>query len=112
MLYYDRIYVSKSIYINKTSTFKEGIIYHCWCFVFLDKRFKFQSSVSDGCYDVYMMSIDINSSVILNIHGADYCCIIVGITKPEAINLLKNADLSGSLWSIQRFFYHVYKINK
>ena len=46
------------------------------------------------------MSIDINSIVILNIHGVDYHCDILGITTNEAINVFKNADLnkrSGSL---------------
>ena len=41
-----------------------------------------------------MMSTDIDSFVILNIHGVDYRCIIVGITKRESINLIRNADLS------------------
>ena len=40
------------------------------------------------------MLIDINSIFISNIHGVDYCCIIVGITKPEAVNLLRHTDLS------------------
>ena len=31
---------------------------------------------------------------ILNVNGADYCCIISGITKSEAINLMKNFDLA------------------
>ena len=37
-----------------------------------------------------MMSIDIKSVFILNIHGVHFLCIIVGITKTEATN----ADLS------------------
>ena len=41
-----------------------------------------------------MIFIDINSVVILNIHGVDYFCIIVGITKSEAKNLLRDVDLS------------------
>ena len=41
-----------------------------------------------------IMSVDINSIVILNIHGVDTRYIIVGITKSEAIHLLRNADFS------------------
>ena len=41
-----------------------------------------------------MMSIDIYSIAILNIHGADIRCIIVEIPKSEAINLLRNDKLS------------------
>ena len=40
------------------------------------------------------MSFGINNIAILSICGADYCCMIIGIRKKEAINLLKNADLS------------------
>ena len=40
------------------------------------------------------MSFGINNIAILSICGADYCCMIIGISKKEAINLLKNADLS------------------
>ena len=41
-----------------------------------------------------MMSIDLSSIFILNIHGADSHCIITGMTKFEAINVLRNTDLS------------------
>lgn len=44
-------------------------------------------------FHVLMICIDINSIIILNIHGIDYCCIINGISKSEGINLVKNADL-------------------
>lgn len=47
-----------------------------------------------------MINTDIDSIVILNIFDLDYRYIIFGLTKQEAINLLKIADLienSGSL---------------
>ena len=41
------------------------------------------------------MSIDVKSIAILNMPSADYHCIITGISKSEAVNLLKkNNDLS------------------
>ena len=40
------------------------------------------------------MSFGINNIAILSICGADFCCMIIGISKNEAINLLKNTDLS------------------
>ena len=60
-----------------------------------------------------MMFIDINGIATLNNHGVDYYCIIIGISKREAINVLRNADLSEnsrSLWNIKIF--HVYKMNE
>ena len=53
MLYYNRTDVFKSIDINKTSGWKECIIYHF--LYFLDKGFKFKPFVSNGCHNVLMM---------------------------------------------------------
>ena len=41
-----------------------------------------------------MMSINLNDIAILNISAADYRCIINGISKRDALNLLKNANLT------------------
>ena len=38
--------------------------------------------------------MNLSDIAILNIQSADYCCIISGITKSEAINLMKNIDLN------------------
>lgn len=40
------------------------------------------------------MSVDTNSIAILNIHSVHYQYIISSINKNEAVNSLKNADLS------------------
>ena len=43
-----------------------------------------------------MMSMNHNSDIaILNINSADYCCIINGINKSEAVILLQKANLNG-----------------
>ena len=58
------------------------------------------------CHDVVVMSIGIHSIAISNIYAADYHCIIFGIIKHKAINVLRNADLSEnsrSLWNIKIF---------
>ena len=41
------------------------------------------------------MSMNLSDIAILNIKGSDYCCIISGISKSEAIKLLQNIDLTG-----------------
>ena len=87
MLYHDRIDVSEGIHVNKTSESKECDICHYW--YFLDKGFKFQPDVFKECHDVLMMSMNLSDIAILNIDGADYRCIISGISKNEAIDLLK-----------------------
>ena len=47
-----------------------------------------------------MMSMNLCGIAILNIKSANYCCIISGIRKREAINLMQNTNLiekSGTL---------------
>ena len=55
--------------------------------------FKFQPNVSNKCHEfinnVYLLISDI---AILNIKSADYSCIISGISKDEAINLMKKCQ--------------------
>ena len=57
MLYYDRIDVSEGIDANKTSKSKEWDICHYW--YFLNKGFKFQPNVGNGCHDLSMMSMNL-----------------------------------------------------
>ena len=58
-------------------------------FFFLNEGFNFQPSGCSGCHDVIMMSININSIAILNIHGIDYRFIIAGTAKRRAVNFFK-----------------------
>ena len=64
-----------------------------------------QISVIGAIDDIYEPS-DI---AILKINGVNYCCIISGISKNKAINLIQNADLtlkSGTLQNI-KMYYHI-----
>ena len=92
MLYFDRIDISQGTDINKTSASKECDT--CYYWYFLDKGFKFQQYVRNGCHDTLMMYRNLNHIAILHINGANYCCIIDWINKSNAFNLLKNADLT------------------
>ena len=42
-----------------------------------------------------MISLCLSNIAILNIKGADYCCIISRISKSKPINVMQNADLTG-----------------
>ena len=48
--------------------------------IFLNKGFKFQPNVFDGCHDLLMMSMNLSDIAFSNIKGSDYCCIISGIS--------------------------------
>ena len=92
MLYYDRIDVSEGTDVNKTSESNECDICHYW--YVLNKGFKFQPNVCNRCHDLLMMSLNLSDVAILNIKGSDYRCIISGIRKSEAVNLMQNTDLT------------------
>ena len=62
MLYHDGIKVSKGIAVIKTSASKERIVIHYW--YFLDKGFKLQLDVCNGCHDVLMMSMGLKDIAI------------------------------------------------
>ena len=104
MPYYDRIDVSEGIDINKTNASQECNICHCQ--YFLDKGFKFQPYVCNGCRDVLMLSINLGNMNILKSHGVDYWCIIKRISKSEAINLMQNIDLSEKSGTLKNMKIH------
>ena len=92
MLYFDRIDVSKEIDVNKTTESKECDICHYW--YFLNKGLKFQPDVCNGSHDLLMISVSLSNNALLNIKGAENRCIISGINKSEATNLMPNIDLT------------------
>ena len=104
MLSYDRIDVSERISVDKTSESKECIISHYW--YFLNKGFKFQPNVCNRYHDLLMMSMNLCDIAILNIKSADYCCIISGISKSEAINLIQKIDLTEKCGTLQKIKMH------
>ena len=71
---------------------RECDICHCW--YFLNYSFNFQPSFCNRCHDLLMMSMNLSDTVVLNIKGSDYRCIINLISKNEAINLMQNTDLT------------------
>ena len=56
------------------------------------------------------MSINLSDIAILIIKGSDYCCIISGISKNDAINLMPNVGLtekSGTLIKHKSLLPHI-----
>ena len=108
MFYYDRVDVSEGIDINKThESKKECNVSHYWCF--LSKGFKFQPNVCNECHDLLMISMNLSDIAILNIKSAHYCCIISGINKSEAMNLMQ---FEQKMWKIFGKFIITYKMSK
>ena len=64
----------------------------------------FEPYVFNGCHDVSLMFINRSNVAILNIRSVDYCCIIEGISKSEAVNLQQNAKLKK--WIITKYKFY------
>ena len=92
MLYYNGIDFSKGTMLIRKANQKSVMFVTIG--IFLNKGFKFQPNVSKKCHDLLMMSMNLSNIDVLNIKGSDYCCIINGVSKNEAINLMQNADLT------------------
>ena len=84
--------VSEGIDFNKTSESKECDI--CLYWDFSNEGSYFQSYVCNICHDLVMMPMNLSNIAILNIKGADYCCIISGTSKREVRKLMQNIDLA------------------
>ena len=70
MLNHNKTNVPEDIDVNKTNLLKR--VSYLALLVLPDKGFKFQLSSCNRCYDLLMISIEINNIVDLNIHGIDY----------------------------------------
>ena len=90
MLQHEKIDVS-GIHINKTSASKECMLCHYWHFK--DVGYAFEEHVCNKCHNVLMTAYELKNIAILTVKRVDYRCILLGISKNEAVNRLKNSVL-------------------
>ena len=60
-------------------------------YYFFNQGFEFQDYVINGWHDLKILCLNISDITIITVKNVDYRCIIHNISKPEAINLLKNS---------------------
>ena len=89
MLQYQKIDVSEGIDVNKTSASKECEYYHYW--FFKDVGFKFEEHVCNGCHNLLTMAHSLKNIAILSAKGATFGCLLMGISKNEALKRLSNS---------------------
>ena len=80
MLEYDRIDISEEIDINKTNASNECDI--CYYWYFLDKDFKYELYLCNGCHDLTQKPMNFNDVAI------------VSVKRSEAINIMKSSNLN------------------
>ena len=56
--------------VNRTNSSNQYDICHFW--YLLDKGFKFQPDVCNGCHDMWMIYMNLSDSAVLNINGVGY----------------------------------------
>ena len=94
MLEYDRVDISEGIDINKYEEISRECSL-CKFHYFLDKNFKYESYLCDGCYDLFMKTVSTQDLTIINHNGNYYRVIFAFMTKKDAYNLIKNAIIMG-----------------
>ena len=91
MVQYEKISISEGIDRNKTSTSKECMLCHYWCFT--DLGFKFEPHVCIKWQDVLMTAYELKNMAILIVKGVDFRCILGGISRDDAVSRLNNSVL-------------------
>ena len=89
ILQYEKFDVSEGIDINKTSTSKECMLCHYW--YFKNVSYKSEPHVCNKFHDILMTAYELKNIAILTVKGVDYRCILWGISKNEAVNILNNS---------------------
>ena len=89
MLRYQKTDVSEGIDVNKTSASEECELCHYW--FFKDVGFKFEKHVCNRCHDLLTMAHSLKNIAILSAKGATFGCLLMGISKNEALKRLSNS---------------------
>ena len=61
--------------------------------LFKDIGYKLEPNVCNKCHDVLTRAFKLRNIAILNLKGANYRCILRGISKIEAVSFLNNPML-------------------
>ena len=88
MSQYQKIDVSEGIDVNKTSAWNEYELCHYW--FFKDIGIKFEQHVCNGCHDLLTMAYSLKNIAILGAKGATFKCLLMVISKNEALKRLNN----------------------
>ena len=89
MLQYEKIDISEEIDVNKTSASKGCGLFHYW--FFKDLGFKFEENVCNRCHYLLTMAYSLKNMAILSAKEATFGCLLVGVSKNEALKKLNNS---------------------
>ena len=89
MLQCEKIDFSEGIDVNKTSASKECELCHYW--LFKNVGFKFENHVCNKWHDILTMAYSLKNIAILSAKEATFGCLLMGISKNEALTKLHNS---------------------
>ena len=89
MLQDEKIDVLEGIDVNKTSASKECELCNYW--FFKDVGFKFEEHVCSKCHDLLTIAYSLKNIAILSAKVATFRCLLMGISKNEALKKLNNS---------------------
>ena len=82
-------HVSEGVDVNKTSASKECELCHYW--FFKDVGFTFEEHACNGCHDLLTTAHSLKNIAISNPKGATFRCLLMDISKTEALKRLNNS---------------------
>ena len=92
MLEYDRIGLSEGIDVKKCNEMSRQCSL-CKFYYFLNKNFNYQTYLCDGCHDISITATSMQNLAIIYHGGNAYRINFVFMSKNDAINLIKNANI-------------------
>ena len=60
--------------------------------IFLDKDFKYEPHLCNGCHDLMQKAMNFNDVAIVSVKESDYKIHSWYMSKDDAINIMKNSD--------------------
>ena len=80
---------SEGIDLNKTTASKECELCHYWSFKVIGS--KFEEHDCYRCHDLLTMAYSLKNIAILSAKGTSFRCLLMGISKNEALKKLNNS---------------------
>ena len=105
MLEYDRTDISEGIDINKTNASKGCHI--CHYRYFLDKGFKYEPYLCNGCHSLMQKTMNFNDIAIVSVKRNDYSIHFWYMSKDDVMNIMKNSNLNEKSGLLYFFYYYI-----
>ena len=71
--------------------------------VFLDKDFRYEKYLCNGCHDLMKKAMNFNDVAIVSVKESDYRIHFWDMSKDDVMNIMKNSNLNKK-WIIIIFF--------